>query len=188
MKQLIKLEIVYFLVWGFTLLPLSAMRRTSDIKHLPFHLPVNRRNIVRRRNARRNFFIKKFGRDSRIRTVRKHISGSRRIVSGIRRQSHSHRRREKQQSIGHRTVIKPRNTSGMDHRDNLDHTKREQTSRWVVAGNLNIVPNEQWNVSVAYSGFQSYTNIRSQFDYINATHQYERDGSFRPFYQPLPEN
>ena len=58
-------------------------------------------------------------------------------------------------------------------RDNLDHTKREQTSRWVVAGNLNIVPNEQWNVSVAYSGFQSYTNIRSQFDYINATHQYE---------------
>ena len=25
MKQLIKLEIVYFLVWGFTLLPLSAM-------------------------------------------------------------------------------------------------------------------------------------------------------------------
>lgn len=61
---------------------------------------------------------------------------------------------------------------GIQH-DNLDHTKREQTNRWVIAGNLNIVPGKKWNISVSYSGFQSYTNIRSQFDYINATHQYE---------------
>lgn len=61
---------------------------------------------------------------------------------------------------------------GIQH-DNLDHTKLEQTNRWVVAGNLNIVPDKKWNISISYSGFQSYTNIRSQFDYINATHQYE---------------
>ncbi|MDE5639561.1 MAG: hypothetical protein K2I47_07220, partial [Odoribacter sp.] len=61
---------------------------------------------------------------------------------------------------------------GMQH-DNLNRMKREQTSRWVMAGNLNIVPGEKLNISISYSGFQSYTNIRSQFDYINATNKYE---------------
>lgn len=61
---------------------------------------------------------------------------------------------------------------GMQH-DNLDHKKTEQTNRWVIAANLNVVPMEQLNCSVSYSSFQSYTNIRSQFDYINATNKYE---------------
>lgn len=61
---------------------------------------------------------------------------------------------------------------GMQH-DNLDHNKTEQTNRWVIAGNLNIVPMDQLNCSVSYSSFQSYTNVRSQFDYINATNKYE---------------
>lgn len=62
--------------------------------------------------------------------------------------------------------------AGMQH-DNLGRNKMEQTNRWVVAANLNIVPTEGWNCSLAYSSFQSYTNIKSQFDYINATNKYE---------------
>lgn len=61
---------------------------------------------------------------------------------------------------------------GMQH-DNLNRNKTEQTNRWVIAANLNIVPTDKLNCSVSYSSFQSYTNIRSQFDYINATNKYE---------------
>lgn len=62
--------------------------------------------------------------------------------------------------------------AGMQH-DNLNHNKTEQTNRWVWAANLNVVPADQLNFSVSYSSFQSYTNIRSQFDYINATDKYQ---------------
>ena len=62
--------------------------------------------------------------------------------------------------------------AGMQH-DNLGRNKAEQTNRWVMAANLSIVPAESWNCSLAYSSFQSYTNIKSQFDYINATNKYE---------------
>ena len=61
---------------------------------------------------------------------------------------------------------------GIQH-DNLGRDKTEQTNRWVMAANLNVVPSEDWNCSVSYSSFQSYTNIKSQFDYINATNKYE---------------
>lgn len=61
---------------------------------------------------------------------------------------------------------------GMQH-DNLEQNKKEQTHRWVMAANLNIVPSEHWNCSISYSSFQSYTNIKSQFDYINAINKYE---------------
>lgn len=61
---------------------------------------------------------------------------------------------------------------GMQH-DNLAHNKTEQTSRWVWAANLNIVPTEKLSCSFSYSSFQSFTNIKSQFDYINAINKYE---------------
>lgn len=61
---------------------------------------------------------------------------------------------------------------GVQH-DNLNHNKTEQTNRWVMAANINIVPTDKLNCSVSYSNFQSYTNIKSQFDYINATNKYE---------------
>jgi len=61
---------------------------------------------------------------------------------------------------------------GMQH-DNIDHRKAEQTDRWVISANVNVTPNEKLNFSFSYSSFQSYTNIKSQFDYINAVHQYE---------------
>lgn len=61
---------------------------------------------------------------------------------------------------------------GMQH-DNLNRKKTEQTNRWVMAANVNVVPTDKLNFSASYSSFQSYTNIKSQFDYINASNKYE---------------
>ena len=63
---------------------------------------------------------------------------------------------------------------GMQH-DNLAKTKTEQTNRWVIAANLNFIPFKSLNFNASYSSFQSYTNIKSQFDYINSTDKYENN-------------
>lgn len=61
---------------------------------------------------------------------------------------------------------------GIQH-DNLDSNKSENNLRFVGALNLNWIPVEQLNLSFAYSNFQTYTNIRSQFDYINEITDYD---------------
>jgi hypothetical protein len=58
-------------------------------------------------------------------------------------------------------------------RDNLDGDKAEKNLRFVGALNLNYNPGERLNVSFSYSNFQSYTNMRSQFDRINETTEYD---------------
>ncbi|HEY1165352.1 MAG TPA: hypothetical protein VGE90_09285 [Chitinophaga sp.] len=58
-------------------------------------------------------------------------------------------------------------------RDDLNHTKAGATSRMVSSLNLNYMPNEKWNANFSYSNFQTYTHIKPQFDYINATNPYE---------------
>lgn len=52
-------------------------------------------------------------------------------------------------------------------RDDLAHTKSGSTSRMVSALNLNFNPNDKLNTSLSYSNFQTYMNMRSQFDQIN---------------------
>jgi len=52
-------------------------------------------------------------------------------------------------------------------RDDLAHTKSGSTSRMVSAVNLNVNPNDRLNTSLSYSNFQTYMNMRSQFDQIN---------------------
>jgi len=52
-------------------------------------------------------------------------------------------------------------------RDNLDYSKSGTTRRVVAAVNLNYAPSEKWQTSFIYSNFQTYMNIRPQFDYIN---------------------
>jgi len=42
-----------------------------------------------------------------------------------------------------------------------------QMTRWVGAVNLNYTPSDKLNLSSSYSNFQTYTNIRSQFEDIN---------------------
>jgi hypothetical protein len=62
--------------------------------------------------------------------------------------------------------------AGLQH-DNLDNNKSEEIQRFVGSVNLNYNHSEQLNVSLSYSNFQSYTNIKSQFDYINEITNYD---------------
>lgn len=58
-------------------------------------------------------------------------------------------------------------------RDNLDNTKDQSSRRSVSSANLNFTPNEKVNISFSYSNFQTYMNLRSQFDYINGQTPYD---------------
>ncbi len=61
---------------------------------------------------------------------------------------------------------------GLQH-DNLDNNKAEETQRFVGALNLNYNHSEHLTAAFSYSNFQTYTNIKSQFDYINGMTQYD---------------
>jgi hypothetical protein len=52
-------------------------------------------------------------------------------------------------------------------RDNLDYSKSGTTRRMVAAVNMNYAPTERWQTSLSYSNFQTFMNIRPQFEYIN---------------------
>tara|TARA_R110000796_G_scaffold250788_3_gene380605 strand:- start:6724 stop:9156 length:2433 start_codon:yes stop_codon:yes gene_type:complete len=51
--------------------------------------------------------------------------------------------------------------------DNLDKEKTSDQQRIVSAINANLTASERLVINSSYSNFQSYTNIRDQFDYIN---------------------
>ncbi len=52
-------------------------------------------------------------------------------------------------------------------RDDLDNTKSSQLQRVVSAFNATYTPTETINIAASYSNFQSFTNIKNQFDVIN---------------------
>jgi hypothetical protein len=52
-------------------------------------------------------------------------------------------------------------------RDDLANTKSGSTSRMVSSVNMNYMPNQQLNMNLSYSNFQTYMNMKSQFDAIN---------------------
>jgi hypothetical protein len=58
-------------------------------------------------------------------------------------------------------------------RDNLDKTKAETSNRYVGSVNLNYNPSENLQTSLNFSTFQSYRNLRSQFDIINEVSPFE---------------
>lgn len=58
-------------------------------------------------------------------------------------------------------------------RDDLDNNKEQSSKRFVSSANVNYTPSEKFNASLSYSGFQTYMNIRSQFDYINGQTPYD---------------
>jgi hypothetical protein len=58
-------------------------------------------------------------------------------------------------------------------RDNLDNTKEETFNRYVGSVNLNYNPTEDLQTSLNFSTFQSYRNLKSQFDYINEVSPYD---------------
>jgi hypothetical protein len=58
-------------------------------------------------------------------------------------------------------------------RDNLDNTKEETSNRYVGSINLNYNPTEDLQTSLNFSTFQSYRNLKSQFDFINEMSPYD---------------
>jgi hypothetical protein len=58
-------------------------------------------------------------------------------------------------------------------KDNINNHKISEFDRWVSSVNISVSPNEKLNVSMNYSNFKSYTNIRSQFEKINQLTPYE---------------
>ena len=58
-------------------------------------------------------------------------------------------------------------------RDNLDNAKSSDQQRVVSAINANYTASERLGINASYSNFQSYTNIRDQFDYINQVGAYD---------------
>ena len=53
-------------------------------------------------------------------------------------------------------------------KDNLDDTKASELQRVVAAVNVSVRASEKLNLNGSFSNFQSVTNIRDQFDFINA--------------------
>ncbi len=56
-------------------------------------------------------------------------------------------------------------------KDDLDNTKSSQLQRVVSAVNVTYTASEKLNFSGGYSNFQSFTNIKDQFDFINEVSQ-----------------
>ena len=57
--------------------------------------------------------------------------------------------------------------------DNLDNAKTSDQQRIVSAVNANYTASERLGINGSYSNFQSFTNIRDQFDYINQVGQFD---------------
>jgi len=58
-------------------------------------------------------------------------------------------------------------------KDNLEKQKESQMKRLVSALTIDYRANDKLNFNVNYSNFQSYTNSRNQFDYINQVSNYD---------------
>ncbi|MDR1371094.1 MAG: hypothetical protein LBJ72_13375 [Dysgonamonadaceae bacterium] len=63
-------------------------------------------------------------------------------------------------------------TGGIQH-DDLKNEKESQTRRFVASANVNYAHSERLNFNLSYSSFQTYMNIKSQFDYINELTPYD---------------
>ncbi len=60
-------------------------------------------------------------------------------------------------------------------KDDLDDTKASQLNRLVTAFNATYNASQKLNISGSYSNFQSFTNIKNQFDFINGVSQIEEE-------------
>ncbi len=60
-------------------------------------------------------------------------------------------------------------------KDDLDDSKASQLNRLVTSFNATYNASEKLNISGSYSNFQSFTNIKNQFDFINGVSQIEEE-------------
>ncbi|PSL44256.1 hypothetical protein CLV51_106122 [Chitinophaga niastensis] len=73
-------------------------------------------------------------------------------------------------------LLKDRLTTGINagvQRNNLKHDKLSTMHRWVGALNMTYAASKKLNVNFSYSNFQSFVNIRSDFNYINQLTPYD---------------
>lgn len=57
--------------------------------------------------------------------------------------------------------------------DNLKQQKESQMKRLVSSATVDIKATKKLNLNLTYSNFQSFTNSRNQFDYINQTNKFQ---------------
>ncbi|SEL68088.1 hypothetical protein SAMN04488505_102836 [Chitinophaga rupis] len=73
-------------------------------------------------------------------------------------------------------LLKDRLTTGINagvQRNNLNNDKLSTMRRWVGALNMSYAASKKMNLNFSYSNFQSFVNIRSNFDYINQLTPYD---------------
>ncbi len=70
--------------------------------------------------------------------------------------------------------------------DNLDNAKTSDQRRVVSAINANLTASERMSINASYSNFQSFTNIRDQFDYINQVGEFDNIDTLN--YRQISEN
>ncbi len=58
-------------------------------------------------------------------------------------------------------------------RDDLDNSKASNTRRFVGSANFGYNPTEKLQATLSYSNFQTYMNMRPQFDQINQSSQFQ---------------
>lgn len=58
-------------------------------------------------------------------------------------------------------------------RDDLDNSKASGTRRFVGSANIGYNPNKKIQTTLSYSNFQTYMNMRPQFDQINQASQFQ---------------
>ncbi len=63
-------------------------------------------------------------------------------------------------------------SGGLEH-DDLEKTKESQTRRFIASANIGYAYSDELNFNLSYSSFQTYMNIKSQFDYINELTPYD---------------
>lgn len=74
------------------------------------------------------------------------------------------------------TLLKGKINLGINtgvQKDNLDNTKISAMRRWVGSANATYAVNEQLNLNVSYSNFQTFTHIRDQFEAISQLTPYD---------------
>ena len=59
-------------------------------------------------------------------------------------------------------------------KDNLANNKASATSRTVGSFNITATPSDRINISLLYTNFQTYTNVRSTFELINQENQLDK--------------
>lgn len=62
---------------------------------------------------------------------------------------------------------------GYEH-DNLDKAKASRTNRVVGSANITFTPNDRINTNLSYTNFQTYTNVRSNFELVNQENTLDR--------------